>query len=938
MLIKAEAARLARKTDAPVIAAGSTGSIPATAELIATIARLPHGAVVLPGLDTDLDEPSWRLIAGDEGKGIRAGARPSAIRHAGAARAHRHRPRRGRQLWRRRAAASGSSRRRCGRRRRPTCGGKTPPMPGSQRTPTPRCETLTRDRSGQCRGGGARHRGGAARSGARGQDRGAGHARPRARPPRARRARALEHRGRGFRRRCARRNAGRNFCPARRRSRARRACAGHAAGFAQASAAAASACSEQPSAPSPRWNARSCAGRARAAAAPGLAHALKPSRTTEKFRAQRKADLHPSDPRTALARWRTCRRRRNSSPRSPKRWRRSKASPPRALPLQRHRRAPSRGGRPRCRATAARRSPSPGRTAPSLRMRSTNWRQAAPPPILLVEPRDYAELFCARARRPRRAAAAAAPGMRVRILGLARSAAHRKRPRRARRPGRGHLAAGKPQRCLAQPADAAAARPRSAGAPHRPLRARFRAAARRARSDPHAAPPRSPARRPCRRASSSASPRSPATRWKAARARGEAYLAWARELDRPGDSHSRRRSRRRSRRAPRGRKSLSVTEIEDWLRDPYTIYAKHILRLQPLDPVDARPGAAERGTFIHAAIGEFTQLLRRRACRADPARELIALGRPHFAALEDFPEARAFWWPRFVRIARWFARWELERRAGITDIAAEIRGEIDIPLADGAFKLRGIADRIERDADGRYVILDYKTGSARTEKQVRTGLAPQLTLEAAMLRRGGFKDIPAGASVAEIVYVTAQRRRAGRANSNRSSSRRAPPTARPTARWKSSRRWPRASTTTTSPIARWCIRCGRPITATTTIWRGSRNGRATGGENDDGSGAGRPMRSPAAIPDPPCGGCRPRCPTRTCRPGSPPTPARARPTCWRSASSIFCSTASSRKKFSASPSPRPPPPTWPSACSTRSRSGPRSTMPRSMKPSANARA
>ena len=64
-LIKAEAARLARKTDAPVIAAGSTGSIPATAELIATIARLPHGAVVLPGLDTDLDEASWRLIGGD---------------------------------------------------------------------------------------------------------------------------------------------------------------------------------------------------------------------------------------------------------------------------------------------------------------------------------------------------------------------------------------------------------------------------------------------------------------------------------------------------------------------------------------------------------------------------------------------------------------------------------------------------------------------------------------------------------------------------------------------------------------------------------------------------------------------------------------------------------------------------------------------------------
>src|SRR5580658_7631785 len=72
LLIKAEAARLARKTDAPVIAAGSTGSIPATAELIATIARLPHGAVVLPGLDTDLDDESWKLIAGDPKKKIAA--------------------------------------------------------------------------------------------------------------------------------------------------------------------------------------------------------------------------------------------------------------------------------------------------------------------------------------------------------------------------------------------------------------------------------------------------------------------------------------------------------------------------------------------------------------------------------------------------------------------------------------------------------------------------------------------------------------------------------------------------------------------------------------------------------------------------------------------------------------------------------------------------
>ena len=55
--------------------------------------------------------------------------------------------------------------------------------------------------------------------------------------------------------------------------------------------------------------------------------------------------------------------------------------------------------------------------------------------------------------------------------------------------------------------------------------------------------------------------------------------------------------------------------------------------------------------------------------------------------------------------------------------------------------------------DGRYVIVDYKTGEVRTEKQVRVGLAPQLTLEAAILRNGGFPEIPRGASVAALVYV-----------------------------------------------------------------------------------------------------------------------------------------------------------------------------------------
>jgi ATP-dependent helicase/nuclease subunit B len=133
---------------------------------------------------------------------------------------------------------------------------------------------------------------------------------------------------------------------------------------------------------------------------------------------------------------------------------------------------------------------------------------------------------------------------------------------------------------------------------------------------------------------------------------------------------------------------------------------------------------------------------------------LRGIGEKFFAPLMERPEARALWWPRFQRIARWFADWETVRRRDVAGIAAEIRGEIAIPLDNGRnFVLSARADRIERRHDGTFAILDYKTGQPPTGKQVRMGLSPQLTLEAAILREGGFADIPADASVSELSYV-----------------------------------------------------------------------------------------------------------------------------------------------------------------------------------------
>jgi ATP-dependent helicase/nuclease subunit B len=240
-------------------------------------------------------------------------------------------------------------------------------------------------------------------------------------------------------------------------------------------------------------------------------------------------------------------------------------------------------------------------------------------------------------------------------------------------------------------------------------------------------------------------------RWAAAVRRGEQYVAMARALDHADRVEPVKAPEPRPPRAARPT-ALSVTEIEHWLRDPYTIYAKHILRLARLDPVDMAPSAADRGSAIHAAVGRFAQKFQD-GLPPDAQAELLRIGREEFAALDDFPEARALWWPRFERIARWLIDWERERRAALADLRAEIRGEIFLPIGDRRFRLYGRADRIERRRDGGYAILDFKTGDPPSSTQVRIGIAPQLTLEAAILRRGGFKGLDAEVPIDQLAYV-----------------------------------------------------------------------------------------------------------------------------------------------------------------------------------------
>ncbi len=192
---------------------------------------------------------------------------------------------------------------------------------------------------------------------------------------------------------------------------------------------------------------------------------------------------------------------------------------------------------------------------------------------------------------------------------------------------------------------------------------------------------------------------------------------------------------------------LSVTEIETWLRDPYAIYARHVLGLKPLDALDEPIGPLERGIALHMAVERFIDRYRD-GLPEDAVAQLVAIADRVFAEAGIPKAALALWRPRFQGAAKGFVAFERERRADIAVSHLEIRGQLEI--AD--FTLTGVADRIDILKDGSAAILDYKSGAPPSNKQVTELLSPQLPLEAAMLAKDGFGI---GARVAEdLIYLS----------------------------------------------------------------------------------------------------------------------------------------------------------------------------------------
>jgi len=226
-------------------------------------------------------------------------------------------------------------------------------------------------------------------------------------------------------------------------------------------------------------------------------------------------------------------------------------------------------------------------------------------------------------------------------------------------------------------------------------------------------------------------------------------LDWTRNLDRPETRVEVAAPAPRPPVSARPRK-LSVTQVETLMRDPYALYARKILGLTALDPIDAAPSAAEKGTYIHKALEAYVQTYGT-SPPPDAFARLLDFGREAFGVALENPAVRAFWWPRFERVAAWFLEQEGERGGAIAASAVELKGELDLSGPAGPFLLTATADRIDRLQDGTLAILDYKTGVPPTKPQVAAGYAPQLPLEAAIAGAGGFPGVPAGA-VVELAF------------------------------------------------------------------------------------------------------------------------------------------------------------------------------------------
>lgn len=222
---------------------------------------------------------------------------------------------------------------------------------------------------------------------------------------------------------------------------------------------------------------------------------------------------------------------------------------------------------------------------------------------------------------------------------------------------------------------------------------------------------------------------------------GEAPL-WAQQIDAPARHSPAPRPAPCPPAAFRPR-SIAVTQADRLAADPYAFYAGRIVRLSPLERVDADPGPAWRGTHVHRVLELWF-----REDRCAPG-ALERRTRDVFAGGDAHPILRALWMPRLLQSVRWIEEEVAKDSAGGRLIErVETKGEAVI----GGVTLNGTADRMDRCADGGIVIVDYKTGKPPSASQVKHGFALQLGLLGVIAEKGGFADMPDAVAVKGFEY------------------------------------------------------------------------------------------------------------------------------------------------------------------------------------------
>lgn len=186
-------------------------------------------------------------------------------------------------------------------------------------------------------------------------------------------------------------------------------------------------------------------------------------------------------------------------------------------------------------------------------------------------------------------------------------------------------------------------------------------------------------------------------------------------------------------------RTLSATEIETLILDPYAIYAKHVLGLHALASLDPAPSPADRGRIIHEAFERFLKANPTKL-PANVLKALLDAGDIAFAAFGDHAEAQAFWRPAFERSARWAAVEEQTHRSriGLSHAYAELSGSVEFQTPYKPLLLRARADRIDVGEGDALAIIDYKTGAPPSKIAIASADAPQLPLEAAIAKFGSF--------------------------------------------------------------------------------------------------------------------------------------------------------------------------------------------------------